>query len=134
MLVALHVVGVAVTPSNAIVLVPWVAPKLDPAMVTDVPTTPVAGVTFVMAGPGVPTVNVEPLLVCPATPTTTGPVVAPTGTVVTMLVGVQIVGVAAVPLNVSVLGIGSVVVVRMASVAVNARFQICSRLIGKPAG
>jgi hypothetical protein len=44
-----------------------------------------------------------PLLACPPTVTTTLPVVAPVGTVVMMLVGLQLVGVANVPLNVTVL-------------------------------
>src|SRR5262245_55295161 len=49
------------------------------------------------------TVNVAPLLAVPPTPTTTLPVVAPVGTGTTMLVADQLVGVAAVPLNVTVL-------------------------------
>jgi 3-deoxy-D-manno-octulosonic-acid transferase len=43
MLVFDHVVGVAVVPLNVIVLVPFVAPKLAPATVTDVPATPLFG-------------------------------------------------------------------------------------------
>ena len=49
------------------------------------------------------TVNVTPLLVMPPTVTTTLPVVAPEGTGTTMLVALQLVGVAAMPLNVTVL-------------------------------
>jgi hypothetical protein len=48
------------------------------------------------------TVKFTPLLATPPTVTTTFPVVAPAGTDVTMLVEVQVVVVAAVPLNVTV--------------------------------
>src|SRR6202023_113064 len=49
------------------------------------------------------TVKATPLLAKPPTVTTTFPVVAPLGTGVTMLVALQLVGVDAVPLNVTVL-------------------------------
>ena len=49
------------------------------------------------------TVKDTGLLAAPATVTTTFPVVAPLGTRATMLVAVQLVGVAAVPLNFTVL-------------------------------
>jgi hypothetical protein len=49
------------------------------------------------------TVNPTPLLATPPTVTTTFPVVAPAGTGATMLVALQLVGVAAVPLNFTVL-------------------------------
>ena len=49
------------------------------------------------------TVNETPLLETPLTVATTGPVVAPVGTGAAMLVALQLVGVAAVPLNVTVL-------------------------------
>jgi len=52
---------------------------------------------------GTVTVNDTPLLARPPTVTTTLPVVAPVGTGTTMLVADQLVGVAAVPLNVTVL-------------------------------
>src|SRR5215475_5500989 len=52
---------------------------------------------------GVVTVNVRPLLDAPPTVTTTFPVVAPDGTGTTMLVADQLVGVAVVPLKVTVL-------------------------------
>ena len=51
----------------------------------------------------VSTVNVTPLLAAPATVTTTDPVVAPAGTGTAILVALQLVGVAAVPLKVTVL-------------------------------
>jgi hypothetical protein len=100
MLVALQFVGVAVTPLNVTVLVPCVAPKFAPAIVTDVPTNPDAGFRLVMLGPGTVTVKLTPLLATPPTVTTTLPVVAPPGTGTTMPVALQLVGVAVVPLNV----------------------------------
>jgi hypothetical protein len=50
-----------------------------------------------------PTVNVNALLATPPTVTTTAPVVAPLGTGTTMLLALQLVGVPAVPLKVTVL-------------------------------
>jgi hypothetical protein len=101
-LVALHVVTVAVVPLSLTVLVPWVAPKAAPAIVTDAPTTPDEGVSVVMLGAGT-TVKLVPLLGTPATATTTLPVAAPTGTVATMLVALHVVTVAVVVLNLTVL-------------------------------
>src|SRR5437660_1591310 len=49
-LVALQLVGVAATPLKVTVLVPWVAPKLAPVMVTEVPTAPAMGDRPVMVG------------------------------------------------------------------------------------
>src|SRR5436309_2197995 len=54
-------------------------------------------------GPGVVTVNGIPLLGVPATVTTTLPVAAPLGTGTTILVELQLVGVATTALNVTVL-------------------------------
>src|SRR6185369_13088406 len=102
MLVADHVVGVAVVPLKVMVLVPLVAPKLVPVTVTDAPTAALVGFTPVIAGVG-RTVNATPLLATPPTVTTTFPVVAPAGTGTTMLVADQVVGVAVVPLKVIVL-------------------------------
>jgi hypothetical protein len=51
----------------------------------------------------VATVKDDPLLACPPTVTTTFPVIAPTGTVTTMLVALQLDAVAAVPLKATVL-------------------------------
>src|SRR5215831_10428173 len=59
--------------------------------------------TSVIVAGVVVTVNVGPLLAVPPTVTTTLPVVAPVGTGTTMPVADQLVGVAAVPLNVTVL-------------------------------
>jgi len=50
MLVVDQLVGVAVVPLNVTVLVPFVAPKFAPAIVTDVPTGPPAGVSDVSVG------------------------------------------------------------------------------------
>src|SRR6266853_21419 len=102
MLVALQLVGVAVVLLNLTVLVPWVAPKFVPVIVTAVPTGPFVGDRLVTLG-GTRTVNVSALLASPPTVTTTVPVVAPAGTGTTTLVAAQLVGVAVVPLNVTVL-------------------------------
>jgi len=102
MLVALQLVGVAAVPLKVTVLVPCVAPKLDPVIVSEVPAAPEVGFRLVMLGGGM-TVKVVPLLATPPTVTTTFPVVAPVGTGTAMLVALQLVGVAAVPLNVTVL-------------------------------
>src|SRR5580700_6640804 len=103
MLVALQLVGAATVPLNVTVLVPCVAPKFAPAIVTDAPASPEVGFRLVMLGPADVTVKLTPLLATPPTVTTTFPVVAPVGTITTMLVALQLVGVAAVPLNVTVL-------------------------------
>src|SRR5205085_119599 len=112
-----------------------VAPKLAPAIVTAVPTGADGGDRLVMLGGGVGIVKNGPLLDWPATVTTTDPLVAPLGTGTTMLVALQLVGDAVVPLNVTVPGDPeSDVVLCVASEPVSARFQICSRLIGNIAG
>src|SRR5580765_5442378 len=102
MLVADHDVGVASVPLNVTVLVPCEAPKLVPTIVTMVPTGPLLGDRFVSVGATV-TVYGSALLARPLTVTTTLPVVAPAGTGTTRLVADHDVGVAAVPLNVTVL-------------------------------
>lgn len=60
-------------------------------------------VRVVVVGCAPVTVKDTPLLATPPTVTTTLPVVAPVGTGATMLVALQVVGVVAVPLNVTVL-------------------------------
>lgn len=100
MFVALQLVGVAVVPLKVTVLVPCEAPKFVPVIVTEVPTEPDVGDRLVMLGLAV---KGTPLLASPLTVTTTLPVVAPLGSGTTMLVALQLVGVAAVPLNVTVL-------------------------------
>lgn len=100
MLVLFQLVGLAETPLNVIVLVPCVAPKLLPAMVTDVPTGLEPGVMLSIFGL---TVKATPLLARPFLVTTTLPVVAPAGTVATMPVLFQLVAVAVIPLKAIVL-------------------------------
>src|SRR5436190_23219711 len=104
MLVALQLVGAASVPLSVTVLVPFVAPKLAPAIVTAVPTGPDVGLRVLIdGGTGTVTVKGTPLLARPPTVTTTVPVVAPLGTGTVRLVALQLVGVATVPLNVTVL-------------------------------
>jgi hypothetical protein len=100
-LVALQLVTVAVVPLNFTVLVPWLDPKFVPVIVTEAPTAPVVGERLVMLGADT-TVKLDPLLFTPLANTTTFPVVAPLGTVVTRLVALQLVTVAVVPLNFTV--------------------------------
>ena len=101
MLVEVQLVVVAGVPLN--VTVPE-DPKLVPVIVTAVPTGPDVGFRLVIEGGGadVVTVKFTPLLAIPPTVTTTFPVVAPVGTDVAMLVEVQLVVAAGVPLNVTV--------------------------------
>jgi hypothetical protein len=100
--VADQLVVLAVTPLNLTVLLPFVAPKLVPEMVTDAPTAPDVGDKPLILGAG-KTVKFRPLLALPAIVTTTFPVVAPAGTVATMLVALQVLTVAVLPLNLTVL-------------------------------
>jgi hypothetical protein len=99
MLVGLQLVGVAGAPLNRTLLLPWVGPKLDPLIVTGTPIGPVEGLKFVMVGDGV-TVKLTPLLGKLPTVTTTFPVVAPVGTLVTMLESLQLVATTRIPLKV----------------------------------
>jgi hypothetical protein len=100
--VLLHAVGVAVVLSKTTVLLPWVAPKFVPVIVTTSPTGPDPGVRLVMLGVG-RTVKLTPLLGTPLTVTTTFPVIAPAGTGTLMEVLAHVVGVAVVPSKVTVL-------------------------------
>ena len=88
--------------STKLALVPTVGPKFVPLTLTTVPMGPALGLTLLMFGGGV-TAKGRPLLADPVTVTTTLPVVAPTGTDVSMLVSLQEVAVAGVPLKVIVL-------------------------------
>jgi len=99
-LVALQLVGVATIPPNVTVLPPCAVPNPLPVIVTLVPPGPDAGFRLEMLGV---TVKLRALLAIPPTGTTTFPVVAPAGTGTTMLVALQLFGVAATPLNVTVL-------------------------------
>ncbi len=69
----------------------------------EIPVPPVTRETVPLIPPEIRTVNASPLLVALPTVTTMFPVVACAGTVVVMRVLLQLVGVAAVPLNVTVL-------------------------------
>ncbi len=101
MLVALQLVGVAAVPLNVTVLDPCVEPKLEPLIVTEVPAGPDEGERLLILGDV--TVKFVPLLATPDTVTATLPLDAALGTGTAMLVALQLVGVAAVPLNVTVL-------------------------------
>src|SRR5204863_3406847 len=95
-LVALQLVGVATVPLNATVLVPCVAPKFAPVIVTAVPIGPDVGLSVVIDG-GTVTVKGAPLLERPPTVTTTFPVVAPLGTATVRPVALPRLGVATCP-------------------------------------
>jgi hypothetical protein len=103
--VSFHVVTGTLALLSVTVLVPCVAPKLVPIIVTDVPTAPEVGERLMMVGAATSesTLKLTLLLATPDTVTTTGPVVAPFGTVTVMLVVLQLVTEAIVPLNVIVL-------------------------------
>ena len=101
--VALQLAGAAVVPLKATALAPCVTPKFVPVTVTEVPTGPDTGDRLEMLGTGPVTVNRTPLLPRPATITRTFPVVTPFGTGAIIDVALQLVGVAATPLNVNVL-------------------------------
>lgn len=98
-LVGVHDPVEAVVPLNFTVPVD---PKFVPVIVTEAPSAPDVRERLVMFGAGT-TVKMMPLLPMLETVTITFPVVAPEGTVVTMLVVVHVVTVAAVPLNFTVL-------------------------------
>ena len=100
--VALQLTGIAVVPLNCTVLAPCVAPKPVPLMVIANPDAAVVADRLVIVGEG-STVNGAPLLLAPPTVTTTFPVLAPAGTGVTICVALQLVGVARVPLKLTVL-------------------------------
>jgi hypothetical protein len=84
------------------VLDPCDDPKFAPEIVTTVPIFPNVGDIPLMLGVG-RIVKLLPLLTSPAMVTTTFPVVAPAGTRAVIRVVLQLVGVAAVPLKVTVL-------------------------------
>jgi hypothetical protein len=102
MLVALQLEAPpALVPLKVTVLLPWLAPKLLPAMTMAVPTGPEASDSFEMLGS---TVKITPLLATPLTVTTTFPVAAPLGTATAMLPSLQLeTAPALVPLKVTVL-------------------------------
>jgi hypothetical protein len=77
--------GVDTFPLNVTVLDPCELPKLPPVMSILAPTEPVDGESVPMPGPGV-TVNERLLLATVFTLSTTGPLVAPGGTLTTIVV------------------------------------------------
>jgi hypothetical protein len=93
---------VAVVPLNFTVLVPCVAPKVEPAITMEEPMAPLFGVRLVMAGE---TVKLTPLLVTPLTVTTRLPLVAPAGTTAVILPTAQLEVTAATPLKVTLPGV-----------------------------
>jgi len=97
---ALQLIGVTAVPLNVTTPAPWLEPKPVPAITTSVPTVPVVGDRLVMVGT---TVKFTALLGTPFTVTTRFPVVATVGTGTTIDPALQFVGVAIVPLNVTVL-------------------------------
>src|SRR6266436_1322273 len=101
MLVSLQVPTAEVVPLSEIVLPPCVVPKPVPVIVTSSPTAPEVGDMAVIASAS-NTVKFTPLLATPHAVTTTLPVVASTGTETTMLVALQLVGAASVPLKLTV--------------------------------
>jgi hypothetical protein len=102
MLVALQLVTLAAVPLKLTVPDPCDDPKFVPVIVTAAPTAPVVIDRLVMLGAET-TEKLSPLLAFPDAVTTTFPVVAPEGTVTAMLVALQFVTVAVVPLNLTVL-------------------------------
>ena len=102
MLVSLQVVGVVAAPAIVTVLVPCDAPKSVPVIVTEVPIGPAFGLTLVIVGV---TEKRKGLLAIPFTVTSklAFPAANPYGTVTTILVGIQLEAVAAIPANVTVL-------------------------------
>src|SRR5712671_3105268 len=101
-LVGLQRLIVAARVPNFTPPLPCVGPKFDPLIVITEPIAPEFGARLLMLGAGV-IVNVDPLLGCPPTVTTTGPVVAPVGAGAVIDVALQAVGVEAIPLKLTVL-------------------------------
>src|SRR5262249_26677312 len=96
-------IAVAKVPLKVTVLAPWDEPKKDPLIETCDPTEPEVGERLLIVAEVPGTTKLTPLLGTPLTVTTTYPVVAPAGTGTLIEVAVQVVGVAAVPLKVTVL-------------------------------
>lgn len=101
MLDELQLVNAATVPLKVTTFAPGVVPKLDPVMVTAVPTGPEVGLRLAMLG--ATTVKATPLLANPPTVTTTLPLVAPFGTGTVIPRSFQEVGTAEIPLKVTVL-------------------------------
>ena len=99
-LVELQLVTVAAVPLNLTVLLPCVEPNVVPLIATAAPTAPEVTDKLLIFGI---TVKLTPLLATLDTVTTTFPVVAAAGTVTLILVELQVVAVAVVPLKVTLL-------------------------------
>jgi hypothetical protein len=84
------------SPLNVTVLTPCVALKFVPKIATVLPIAPDPTLRLAMLGVGT-TVKGRPLLTSPPTATTTFPVAAKFGTVMVILVALQLVGVAPTP-------------------------------------
>ena len=100
--VSLQLLTIAGVPLKVMVLLTCAAPKLLPTIVMVAPNGPAAGDKFEMTGVG-STAKLSVLLAALFTVTTRLPVSAPTGTGTTICVAVQLLGVATMPLNVTVL-------------------------------
>jgi hypothetical protein len=96
--VSLQLTTLATAPQKLATLLLCVEPKPVPVIVTVVPTGPIAGDRPVTERPSM-TVNDAVLLEKPASFTETEPLVVLAGTVAVMLVSLQAVAVAAIPLN-----------------------------------
>ncbi len=98
-LVEVEAVTTAATPLNSTTLLVGVVLKLFPEMITDAPTAPLAGLNPVIDGVGSTVKSLTLVTVTPLTVTEIFPKVAPTGTVVVMLLVVDAVITAVVLLN-----------------------------------
>jgi hypothetical protein len=102
MLASLQLVTPSAVPFSVTVLAPGAAPKFLPAIVTAEPYKPEVGLSVLMTGAG--RVKFTLLLTSPPTVTVIALVAcSPTGAETTMLVALQLVGKATMPLNVTVL-------------------------------
>src|SRR5215831_5514984 len=99
MLPALQLTTGAGTPAKVTPPLPCTASKYAPVMTTSVPGSPEPGLRAEMTGRR--TVKPYPFVCTPPVVTTTGPVVAPVGTIAVMLVSVQLFTVAESPLKVT---------------------------------
>ena len=108
MLVEEEELTTAVTPLKVMILLAGVVLKFDPVIMTVAVSAPLAGFRLVIVGVG-NTLKLTPLIkVTPLTITEMGPVVAPAGTVVAILLVVELVTTPATPLNNTILFAGVV--------------------------
>ncbi len=102
-LVAVAAMTPAATPLNVTTLFAGVVLKLLPVIVTVAPIAPLAGLKPDMDGVGKTVKLVELVTVTPLVPTEIVPLTAPAGTVEVILIGVEVVTTASVPLNLTML-------------------------------